>query len=490
MNRVVIAILAITGLFTGSCHSQPPKSSEFEIKSNGLIYSDADMKHLRFIVDSLNLKFKTCDLSKKFYAAPQAIATYIQFVSKTDKLKDVLADLKAGLKPEIMMTKYKKYIEASGTRLLVKSESNEYLVGGEPNNGYQSLYDFEISKLNLNVDKNQWLYDYTPIQEGLYQSNRIECYFLSSEFKINPIPEKYARLIQYVDCMIDTNSLISLVKDKEREPSSQGYDYIKSLNNYINKAMHAKKNGRDDWEFEYLSDKKVDWAINNLKSDKEFNRMVRETANDCMENNCGSEQIEDLVAGFISKETALQMKRSRRVVGNCSMDQSPRIHALSIAKLAAETHSWDIFLRSHLDIMNDRFERRSDGSWAWQGRMTYLKELEELDLNVVDLMLGLTLHASNAATNHYFGTIWRLGRALVESKDKALFEKNALTMMQDPDLDPFNRGLVYLLYVSYSHYFEGKEGKAKRDVLRNTIRDFPAEIQAAINNLQEPEKSK
>src|SRR5689334_11799044 len=124
MNRVVIAVLAITGFFSGTCHSQPPKSGEFEIKSNGLIYSDADMKHLRFIVDSLNLRFKTCDLSKKFYAAPQVMATYIQFESKTDKLTDVLADLKAGVKPELMMTKYKKYVETSGTRLLVKSESN------------------------------------------------------------------------------------------------------------------------------------------------------------------------------------------------------------------------------------------------------------------------------------------------------------------------------------------------------------------------------
>jgi len=487
MNRVVIAILAITGFFAGNCHSQPPKGGEFEIKSNGLIYSDADMKHLRFIVDSLNLKFKTCDLSKKFYASPQIMATQLKFSSSTDKLTEVLADLKAGINPEVMMSKYKNLITSSGTILLIRGYNDEYLLAGDPNNGYNSLYGFDIDKLNF--DKSQWIYDYTP-KDNYTKEYSINCYFLPGEFKSDPIPEKYARLIQYVDCMIDTNTLISLVTDKETEPSSRRYDYIKSINDYINKAMKAKKNGKNDWEFEYISDKKVDWAITNLKSDKEFSRMIRETADDCLENNCGSEPIEALVASFVSKETALKMKRSRRVVGGCSMDQSPRIHALSIAKLAAETHSWDIFLRSHLDIMNDRFERRSDGSWAWKGRMTYLKELEELDLDVVDLMLGLTLRASNAATNHYFGTIWRLGRALADSMDKALFEKNALTMMQDAELDAFNRGLVYLLYVSYSHYFEGEEGKSKRDALRNTISAFPADIQAAINNLQEPEKSK
>jgi len=44
------------------------------------------------------------------------------------------------------------------------------------------------------------------------------------------------------------------------------------------------------------------------------------------------------------------------------MDESPRTHARAIALLAAETNNWDILLRAHIDIMNDRFERRSDGS--------------------------------------------------------------------------------------------------------------------------------
>ena len=54
-----------------------------------------------------------------------------------------------------------------------------------------------------------------------------------------------------------------------------------------------------------------------------------------------------------------------------------------------------------------RFERVTDGSYACGDRKTYLKELEELNLNIVDLMIGLTLRADNVAKDHYYDTIWR-----------------------------------------------------------------------------------
>lgn len=89
--------------------------------------------------------------------------------------------------------------------------------------------------------------------------------------------------------------------------------------------------------------------------------------------------FEEYVSCYKSPKVALELKRSRIVVGGCSQDMSPRVHAMNIALLSAETINWEIFLRSHLDIMNDNFERMSDGSYAWAGRKTYIKELEVLD---------------------------------------------------------------------------------------------------------------
>ena len=177
-------------------------------------------------------------------------------------------------------------------------------------------------------------------------------------------------------------------------------------------------------------------------------------------------------------------------MGSCSQDLAPREHARSIAVLAAETHSWDIFLSAHLDIMNDRFERMTDGSYAYSSRKTYLKELEELNLNVVDLMLGLILRAQNTAPNHYYGSVWRLGWALTESKERNAFEARVQEMMKDPQLDEFNRGLLFMLYTSYLYRLEEvKDTNNRIAQLKANGQAFPVSIQHAIQKLN-PRKKK
>ncbi len=148
----------------------------------------------------------------------------------------------------------------------------------------------------------------------------------------------------------------------------------------------------------------------------------------------------------------LDKMRSTRVVGYCSQDNSPRVHAVNIALLSAETANWEVFLKSHLDIMNDRFERMSDGSYAWGARNTYIKELEELNINVIDLILGISLRVENPATNHYYGSIGRIGRALSETKNRAEVETAILSAIADTQLDYYNRLLFYFLFKNYNYY--------------------------------------
>lgn len=151
--------------------------------------------------------------------------------------------------------------------------------------------------------------------------------------------------------------------------------------------------------------------------------------------------------------------RSTRVIGGCSQDSSPRDHAVNIALLSAETYNWSVFLKAHLDIMNDRFERVSDGSYAWDARNTYIKELETLDINVLDLILGISLRVENAATNHYYGNISRIGRALAETKNRNEIEEAILSAVSDKELDDYNRLLFYFLFRNYNHYIQEEELK-------------------------------
>ena len=156
------------------------------------------------------------------------------------------------------------------------------------------------------------------------------------------------------------------------------------------------------------------------------------------------------------------------------MDQSPRYHAMNIAVLSAETVSWETFLRAHLDIMNDRFERSSDGSYAWAGRKTYIKELEELDIDVAKLLFGIVLRIENPSKNHYFGDVGRLGRALSETTDANKIEEIIFEMIGDNQLDDFNRVLMYFLFTHYNYYVSDKDKKNKNyDRLEHVVSEMP-----------------
>lgn len=483
-----LLLLALSGMFLFACgHSQTSTRGEFATNPNGLMYNDADMKLLRRIVDSLDLKFKSCDLNRKFYSAKQGRATYIRFESKTHNLATIKKAMDDGQPPLVLINTFRSFMkEIDSCRLIIETgdktdEGKPYFLEGGPANGYDSWY---IDGKAPVLKPNQWNYGYYPAQEKGESNSIVGWYFQRGVYQ-QEIPEEYARLIQYVDCMVDTSKQI-WVSGKYK---SSRYDYksdaIIPVANYIFKKRGMKQITSDS-DFVFLSDSDMLYAKNDLARDKDFITLLSSSADNCINSGNSNSQLEDIVADIISKSKALQMKRSYRVIGGCSQDQAPRIQALEIARLSAETHCWDIFLRAHLDIMNDRFERMSDGSYAYGGRKTYLKELEELDLNIVDLMLGLSLRAKDLSANHYYGTVWRIGWALTESKERGRFEQQVLLMMKDQRLDEFNRGLLFLLYSVYLQSLDNvEEANRKIAQLKKDKSQFEGFLQQAIENVKE-----
>ncbi|HAA16366.1 MAG TPA: hypothetical protein DCE41_33545 [Cytophagales bacterium] len=177
----------------------------------------------------------------------------------------------------------------------------------------------------------------------------------------------------------------------------------------------------------------------------------------------------------------LEDMRNTRVVGSCSQDSSPRYHAFNMALLSAETAQWDVFLKAHLDIMNDRFERVTDGSYAWGQRNTYIGELEQLNIQVLDLLIGISFRLENPAQNHYFGSIGRLGRALAETQDRADIEAAMLSIVSDPELDDYNRMLFYFLFLNYNYHLDGEQDQQENQQrLDEAVATLPAYLQEGL----------
>ena len=427
------------------------------------------MQQLQLIVDSLNLKFKRCDLTKKYYTVKQGKA--IQITVKGKSARKVLQDVINGIQPDVLISKYPLAEVQRNLLLLVfnyTTDDNEDIAHYKT----ETLDEEDGVAIKLGVNDKygtrertgNFVYYYS--KETKYSDEYIELIFITEEPAVKELPEKYARMILYTECMVDTTQGIYLETAqnsgrwfyRQAEEQSEKAVHYKAFLNYIDEntknieAYYTIDTSLEDRWYLMDSCKKV-FIKEKLSGEKRFKRLLEAAVIEVLQNNIPSNsEFEDYTAEYYSKKDALTMKRNRKVFGSCSMDNSPRVHAMSIAVLAAESISWEVFLRAHLDIMNDRFDRASDGSYAWAGRGTYIKEIEELNIEVQELLLGISLRISNPSKNHYYGNISRLGRALAETQNRIALEEQILSMIQDPLLDIYNRILMHYLFLNYTYY--------------------------------------
>lgn len=387
-------------------------AQEFTTFRNGLIYNEKTMDKLGKIVDSLHLKYKTCDLTKVFYSKKQVKGCIINLNS--GNIAQAKKDMDSNISLENFIIKYPS-AKVRKDILITKTKTKDYdkkdIIRYDElslNDDYALYLEKDYKKASAEKpEKGTWVYDYQP--KTSYSEEYIKAFYFPENFKSIPLDQKYSKQIVYSDCLID----VSTTKFKENAKSER-----------FNATISLPEN----WQ--------------SLPKDK--------------------------------KEKLLDEMRSAEAVGSCSNDFSPRIQGVNMALLSAETAHWEIFLKSHLDIMNDRFERVSDASYAWKDRQTYIKELEELDINVPDLLLGIYFRIDNPEKNHYYGNIGRLGRAISESKDNKLFLSQILSMVEDERLDDYNRVLAYFLYISCNYYTKSKtEKKFNNAKIINAVKKLP-----------------
>jgi hypothetical protein len=490
MRHLIIVIL-ILAIGTG-CFSQ---GTEFDNSYNGLIYPDTTIKQLKFIVDSLNLKFKVCELNKVYQSKLQAKANFVSL--EKGKIKEAKKDIESNISYEDFIKKY-PHAEIEKELLVVKFKYKNYeekdmveFSSIELSDKYK--HELKYEKNNGEYDKplkGKWIYKY--YDKTNYSRESIDAFYFTEEFSQLPMPVIYAKMIQYSDCLVDTSTQVFY--DKARR---SGFRYktetpskINELLTYVHKSTNMPEYPTKPNEKEHAiyQEKYQLWdslkfsRLDSIKQiDKKFNVLLHNAVEDALTNGGTNSEFEEYVERYYSKKTALELKRNRIVVGGCSMDNSPRIHAFNIAKLSAETTNWEIFLRSHLDIMNDRFERSSDGSYAWGQRKTYIRELEVLDINVTDLLLGICIRIENPGNNHYYGNIGRLGRALAETNKSAEIETKMLQMISDNQLDDFNRIVIYYLFQNYNYNLDNKERQAENKVkLKKAVSALPEYLATKI----------
>ncbi|WP_136466616.1 hypothetical protein [Flagellimonas onchidii] len=465
-------------------------SQEFKIYENGLIYSPYAMERLKGMVGKKNEEFRTCKLTKKYTSVEQTRGRMFELNNPNiDILRD---ELMSEITLEQFAKKYRKETEGK-LHLLTKNHYKNYkeekIIGimEQPDGMRLELLESDWESSNSKC----WVWNFS-------NENYVRVAYLEREFSSQNIPNYYAKMIQYTECLIDTTSQIfNATASKDRW--SFGDDNSKVLQNRISKLIDKrfkkkkpsiaidentpKEIIRATYDSLRLWEKdKKRFVVKTLSKDQEFMGLFDKAYAEALKNKNSNDDFEYYAAHLLSPGKALSLKRNRIVVGQCSMDDSPRIHAMNIAQLAGESLDWDIFLRAHLNVLNDRMDRVSDGSWAWEDRKTYIKELEKLNIDVPSLIFGIAFRAKNVPDGHYFGSIGRLGRAISESKDISLFQDDLPALISDENLDDYNRLLMFYLYDNMSYYDDTSEEKSGHERNREiAVNLLPTYMQSALS---------
>jgi hypothetical protein len=491
-----LLLVIVTGT---TLHAQTNDRGEFPAYAGGLVYPPETMARLRHIADSLQVRFRSCALDRVYRTSRQARGVFMRFEGDRSGVKKVLAALDARATPDELTARFGKLVTTKPTPL-VAMEDSATSYDDDGRFLQYVLIPFDDGWTPLTPEKGAlghkggWVYD--AALETAYGEPYIRAFYFEEEPATIALPDSYARLVQYVDCLVDTttstrsrssyerpeipselSSLIARLRELMRfagRPEPPKWD--EKLSRDSLDRLYAAHNARYR---EWIRQRDAHWG-SLVAARSDLRELLVSTAWRAIAEGYSTEELELWVALCDDPSLTLDLKRSRTVVGSCSMDDSPRRHALEIAELSAHATRWDVFMRAHLDILNDRFERVSDGSYAWEQRDTYLRELEALDIDVEDLLIGSSLAVENVAANHYFGSIGRLGRALTESSTREQFEEHVLGMMADEALDDFNRARLFLLYTSYLYHLDTKTFGEKVIALRERASSLPPYIATFI----------
>jgi hypothetical protein len=487
--------------------------SEFTTHPNGLIYSEPTMSKLSRIVDSLNLKFKVCDANPKYQAAAKTKIQVIRYSSTEDSLRQAAADLKQQMSLDDFKQKYK-------TAQIMDTLAVSYRQTAQrtiefftfPSNYFLWNEVYELDSLPLFEEKQigVWFVE----QKKEYKMGSIQAVRLLEVPQNQWIAPEYARMIQYGDCVIDTtatlflpsastrwyhieisaadsmavNNFTHLFKDAPESPMIYKYSsqYAKRMNLKSGELEDSIFHQSAEYQ-QYIMEKekfKIQQAqfLRKVKETPNFESLKRKALNVVVSTGYSTQFLIGLMQQCGDKHAILLLQRSHRRVGMCSQDESPRLQLQGIAVLAAETAHWESFLRAHLDVMNDRVERVTDGSYAWGGRKTYIRELEELGLDIPKLLIGTCLSFDKPAKNHYFGNISRIGRALAETRYATQVEDLLFKMVQDSQLDDCNRYICFYLFKNYVYNIDDKAKQIICNAKLETARlSLPAYIAEKVN---------
>lgn len=456
--------------------------------SQNEIIREQDISDLNNVISALEKKYKD-STTPVLSSVPQTTATYFEIETNDPEL--FLKSLNSCSSIENLKKEFRN-LQLDRDLLITKSVSTNY-----ENIKQLEIHSYEIGnsrrhevslKFTDSLNQPQIKYFHSTFFDRYENKTSISGFFLEEKFKCVPILPESADYINYADILIKPETSIFLDYDRQNDNYfSREKTIIDSLSEYfsdiVNKNIHFS-----GFSFELpdsIIQKKQELADSLYKNDLQFFKLLND-ALDFAENAKKSNiNLEDLTSQLISKERALTLMRYRPVVGSCSFDNSPVRQLKRIAGLAAQTHNWEVFIQSFLNIMNDFADRVASNSFATQMQETYVEELLKLNIDINQLLLGPNWKISDTLNKHYFSEGFRVAKAYanLNNEYQNFFENYMLKIIADDKVDVFNRLNAYNTLKNYQYFLKDSlKNKELDQKIEKIIINFPYEIKSRILN--------
>ena len=466
----------------------------FPLHANGLLYSDTLMGQLRHLADSMIARPRPAGRAGDYYSIKQTTGRLVRV--DTGNVNGAFDDLRKGISYTAFVGKYSQ-ADTNNRILVILNEAPGYQVAGTA--AYYKVLpegeDYSASRIILVTDE-----DYRPLTgvEHSYYPEKVgingNCvYYLSSEQhtlrkknsqdaytfaffldgvpKASRLPESAMELIRWRDKVVDTAidvyykdaPWVSIdFRDLEFGPAQKAFDAYVERKGDSMAALYRPTHPYQDPRNARMEDFELKRRyIDSLQTDPVFKQLLAAAVAEVEAKNYYPFIYLERYMDAYSPKAALEIRRHWKHATMDNFDQlTPRLYAMHIAYLAAELGNWPVFLRAQLALAIDPSGHYPDLTGSMR-RNNYLRELEALNIDVDEILLGNEL--SSPWPDQRFDRARLLGRALaLEGGDRRRLEGTVLKLITDAGLDDYHRLAMHYLFLNYESFLpeDGRRSKA------------------------------
>ncbi|RYY98026.1 MAG: hypothetical protein EOO11_09240 [Chitinophagaceae bacterium] len=456
MRYILLCLLLLAGPNPLLAHRPP----EFGAGPDELLYPGSTLFKLR-VLAAFRLWWKELlEPPKPYRSRPQARGRY--FYLSGWKAASAPRDMDRHILYRDFVAKYGK----SSPEMLVVKERYQDAEGRL--SSMIAVVDLD-SDIGLRMDGRPGAYDsagkgsWCYVEEPYPGGKDIRAIYVTTDFSTQPLPERYGYMLRYTDRLTDSSEALFRpgarpVVDAFPEPPVED----SATRRFLDYAHAATGAG---YRAGYYRVTLLEAEVCTLRAlrlrDPEFNRLLHAGMAEALGDGFPSAEFQAYAEVLVSPVAALELKRRCVLKGSCSRSQGPRAHVYAIAQLAGRASRLPVFLRAHLELLNDHFFRESDNSIAFEERGTYEGELDRQGIRSIDLLLGTLLRTEDPGAHRVQGNGYRIGEVLAYMPGEPFWTGRLAEMWGDPELDEYNRvlaGRVYRTIRKCLFYAEWKRG--------------------------------